>query len=355
MKILIFLVLFAITVSVPIKSQTKLSDLGRIVLNSYIPQQMDLPNESKDLLKTKLIQIATNQGMGGSSDLNPRFIITASVNIISKNIIAGPPQMIAQNIDVTLFIGDAFENKIFSNLTIPLKGIGNNENKSIIDALKRINPNSKQIESFVEDGKNKIVAFYNAQCNFFIKEAKTLAKEGKYEEAIYKLSIIPEVCQDCYFNSLDLIGFIYQQKINSDGKKALNIAKTTWAANQNAQAAEKVSKILSTVNPASNCQSEINTLLKTIESKLNADERAQWQFKMKQYEDRIAKEKEEMRQQEEQAQRDYEVNKENLKIADKQAERNFELNKIRLNVYHDVAVEYAKNQPKSISYNIYWR
>ena len=151
--------------------------------------------------------------MGGSSDINPRFIITASVNISSKDIIAGPPQMIAQNIDITLFIGDAFENKIFSNLTLSLKGIGNNENKSLIDAFKRINPNNKEIESFIGEGKNKIITFYNAQCDFFLKEAETLTKEGKYEEAIYKLSLIPEVCQDCYFNSLDLIGFIYQQKI----------------------------------------------------------------------------------------------------------------------------------------------
>ena len=54
---------------------------------------------------------------------------------------------------------------------------------------------------------------------------------------------------------------------------------------------EKVGDILSTVNPASNCQTEINTLLKSVESKLKADEKAQWQFKMKQYEDKIARKK----------------------------------------------------------------
>jgi len=39
-----------------------------------------------------------------------------------------------------------------------------------------------------------------------------------------------------------------------------------------------------------------------------------------------------------------------------QAIRNLELDKIRVNAYREVAVEYAKNQPKTINYNnIYWR
>lgn len=37
----------------------------------------------------------------GGSQANPRFIITANVNVGTKDIIAGPPQMIAQNIEVT--------------------------------------------------------------------------------------------------------------------------------------------------------------------------------------------------------------------------------------------------------------
>jgi len=355
MKIFLFSSLLLIVVSIFIQAQPKLDDFGRIVLNTYIPDKLDLPSESKALLETKLSQITSNYGMGGS-DINPRFIITASVNVSSKDIIAGPPPMIAQNIDITLFIGDAFENKIFSNLTLSLKGVGNNENKSLIDALKRINPKNKEIESFIEEGKNKIITFYNTQCDFFSKEAETLTKQGKYEEAIYRLSLIPEVCQDCYFKSLDQMTSIYQQKIDSDCNQILNNAKTIWVAQQNSQGAEKVGDILSQVNPAANCHTEVNKFIKSVESKLKADEKARWDFKMKQYEDKIVREKEELRLSEIQAQRDYEMGKENLKYQDKQAERNYVLDKTRVSAYRDIAVEYAKNQPKTIYYNnIYWR
>ena len=354
MKLILFS-LFLLAGSVSAQSQSKIDNFGRIVLNTYIPEQIGLPSESKDLLEKKLSQISSNYGMG-ASDINPRFIITASFNVNTKDIIAGPPPMIAQNIDVTLFIGDAFENKIFANLILSLKGVGNNENKSIIDALKRINPKIKEIESFIQEGKNKIISFYNTQCDFISKEAETLTKQGNYEEAIYKLSLVPEVCQDCYFKNLDLMAAIYQQKIDSDCKKILNIAKTTWAAAQNHQGAEKVGDILTEVNSAANCQSEINKFIKSIDSKLKADEKARWQFKIKQYEDKIAKEKEETQLREMQAQREYEINKEKLNLEGKQAERNFALDKIKISAYRDVAIEYLKNRPKTIPYNnIYWR
>lgn len=39
-----------------------------------------------------------------------------------------------------------------------------------------------------------------------------------------------------------------------------------------------------------------------------------------------------------------------------QSQRNQELDKIRLKNYREIAIEYAKNQPKTITYNnIYWK
>jgi hypothetical protein len=341
------------------QNSTKLDDFGRIVLNTYLSEQMDIPAEARKLLDTKLSQVASNYGMGGSS-VNPRFIITASINVGTKDIIAGPPQMIAQNLDVTIFIGDALENKIFCNTTLSLKGVGTNENKAFIDALKKINPRNKDLASLIEEGKTKIVTYFNTQCDFTIKEAMTLKELGKYEEAIYKLSIVPEVCQDCYFKCLDTLLFVYQEKIDKDCQVKFQEAKTTWAAAQNPTGAEKAGDILSNINPMATCQPEIDAFIKTIDAKLKADEKARWQFKMKQYADKIAAQKEQVRIAEEKSKRD-DVYRENQSQRDaisqeKQSQRNYELDKIRVTAYRDVAVEYAKNQPKTVTYNnIYWR
>ena len=340
-------------------AQVKLDDFGRIVLNTYLPDNIAIPTEAKNLLLTKLNQITSNNGMGGSQS-NPRFIITANVNVGTKDIIAGPPQMIAQNLDVTLFIGDAITNTIFTNTTLSLKGVGTNENKAFIEALKTINPKNKEVLAFLEEGKTKIINYYSTNCDFIIKEAQTLVKQEKYDEAIYQLSLVPDVCQDCYFKCLDTLSVVYQKKIDADCRTKFKLAKVTWSAAQNPEGAEKVGDILSTINPLASCQAEIDAFIKTIDAKLKADEKAKWQFKMKQYADKIAAHKEQVRIAEEKGKRD-DTYRENQSQRDaisqeKQSSRNFELDKIRVNSYREIAVEQAKNQPKTITYNnIYWR
>ncbi len=350
--VLIALILF--TSSINAQTEPKLDDFGRIVLNTYLPEQSNLTSEARNYLTTKLAQIATNYGMSGS-ELNPRFIISASINIGSKDIIAGPPQMIAQNIELTLFVGDAMENKVFSNTILNLKGVGTNENKALINAIKKINPKKKELSIFINEAKSKIITYYNTQCDFILKDALALRKLGNYNEAIYKLSIVPNVCQECYFRSLDTLSIIYQQKIDEDCEILLQRAKTTWAGSQKNEGAEKVGEILRQIHPGASCQNEVDVFIQSVSEKLDAIAKVEWEFKMKQYEDQIEREIELLRMRDEQNQRNFELAKEDQRQDGIQAVRNFELDKIRTNAYNEIALEYAKNQPKTIYNNINWK
>ena len=326
----------------------KLDDFGRIILNSHISEKLELTSEVKNTLLTKLDQISSANGMGGSQ-INHRFIITANVTIGSKDIIAGPPQMLAQNLELTLFIGDAITNTIFSTISLSLKGVGTNENKAYIDAFKNINPKNKEVVAFLDEGKTKIINYYSTNCDFILKDAQALTKQEKYDEAIYKLSLVPDVCKECYFKCLDTLTTIYQKKIDADCKIKLNQAKSLWAAQQTPIGAEKVGDILSSINPMASCQGEIEYFIKTIDTKLKADEKARWEFKMKQYADKIEAQKEQVRITEEKEKRDD-------TYRETQSTRNYEIDKIRVNSYREVAIEYARNQPRTVTYNnIYWR
>lgn len=340
-------------------AQVELNDFGRIVLNTHIPDNTPIPQEARALLVNKLNQMTTNYGMGGSVT-NPRFIITATVDIGTKDIIAGPPQLIAQQLSLTIYIGDAVTKTLFSSLILNLKGVGTNENKSFIEAIKRINPKSEEAKGLLDVAKAKIISYYSSNCDFIIKEAQTLVKQGKYDEAIYQLSLVPDVCQDCYFKCLDTLVSVYQQKIDADCQVKFNEAKAIWAAAQTPNGAERAGDVLSTINPMASCQTDITVFIKTIDSKLKADEKSRWQFKMKEYADKVAAQKEQTRIAEEQSKRD-DVYREkqaqrDAEANEKQAQRNLELDKIRVNAFREVAVAYAKNQPKKATYdNVYWR
>lgn len=300
-------------------AQVKLDDFGRIVLNTYLPDNNSIPTEAKKALETKLSQITTNNGMGGSTS-NPRFIITAVLNVTTKDIVPGPPQMIAQNIEATLFVGDAITNTAFSTTIISIKGVGTNENKSLIDAIKNINPKNKEITSFLEEGKTKIISYYATQCDFIINDAETLAKQEQFDEAIYKLALVPEICKDCYFKTSELVADLFQQKIDNDCKTKLAKAKMLWAGQKNAKNAEDVIDVISDINPNAACYSAAASLTKEIAAKIKADEKARIELALKKYSDKMAMEKK------------------------------------QINAYKEIAIEYAKNQPKTITNNnIIWR
>lgn len=100
-KFIAVLILTVATISS--NAQDKLSDVNRIVLNTYVPTQAEpLPDQAKSLLENKLSQIASSNGMGGSA-INPRFVLMANIAIITKDIIPGPPQMLAYNLEITFY------------------------------------------------------------------------------------------------------------------------------------------------------------------------------------------------------------------------------------------------------------
>jgi hypothetical protein len=346
MKKIFGVVLIVVTSTISIAQN--INDFGRIVLNTHMQEYEGIPASAVKMLKNKLDQIATKNGIGGS-EVNPRFIITAEVNITTKDIIPGPPQMIAQNLDITFFIGDAIDNVKFSSTTFSLKGVGTNETKAFIGAFKTINPNKTELKELVEEAEKEIISYYNSKCEFIKKESATMVSQGNFDEAIYKLSLIPEVCQDCYYECLDLTTTYYQQKVDADCHKKLQEANAIWAGGRNGTAAQKCADILKTIYPTAQCQDELKAFSAMVSAKLAADEKKRWQFKMKQYADVIAAQKEKVRIAEEKGKRDD-------TYREKQSSRNFELDKINSNNSREIAIEHARNQPKAVTYNnIYWR
>ena len=105
----------------------KSDDLGRIVLNAYVSNQVEgLPSSAHRMLLSKVAQVASSNGIGGST-LNPRFILTPNITVLSKDLTATAPPMTALGLEITFYIGDGIEGVLFANTSIEVKGVGTNE------------------------------------------------------------------------------------------------------------------------------------------------------------------------------------------------------------------------------------
>lgn len=310
-------------------------DIGRITIQAYVPETESLPNESAKLLQTKLSQIITNNGIA-DNEYCERFVLTAKVNIITKDIVAGPPQRISQKMDITLSIGDIKEDKVFSSLTMTTVGIGTSLEKSYISAFKNVRPDNPRIKEFMEDGKNKILAYYEANCPAMMAEAKSLANQQQYGEALLILTSIPDVCKDCYEQSCNLQSSIYVDMINTLGASLLKQAQSAWAEQPNRDGAERAMSFISQINADADCMAQVNKLTEEITKKLIADDKREWQLKLEQYRDDQKREAEERAY----AQQRY---------AEQQ-----KTNRTYIRACRDAAVAYYKNRPKVVN-NYYTR
>lgn len=255
-----------------------LSEKDKMALAIWIPDGTEnLTPAAKSVLQNKLTNIATENGIVGSSEFQ-RFVMAANVNVISKNITSTAPVMQAYTLSVDLYIGDGIDGKAFSSYSITVKGVGENETKAYIAALKNIQIDNPTIQSFIGKGKSKIVAYYNTQCDFIITKAKTLANQNKFDEALWYLTTIPDECSDCWKKAMDAASLIFKQKINVECKQKLNEANNIWNAAQNWEAAQEAGRILSSIDPNADCVGEIKTLANKIEKRIKEVDNREWNF-----------------------------------------------------------------------------
>ena len=127
------------------------------------PQVSDqaIPQATKNLLINKMKQICTKNGMSGEGE-NPFFVMDVSIDVLTKDITPSAPPMHALTLSVNFEIKDNMSGNVYSQTSIEVKGVGKNETKAYMEAVKVLNTNAGQFKAFVEKGKEKIrITSYN--------------------------------------------------------------------------------------------------------------------------------------------------------------------------------------------------
>lgn len=265
----------------------KADDLGRISLTSVIPTQVaGMPKQAESLLKNKLNEITTKNGLGGGAT-NPQFILTANVAIITKDVLPTGNGMLAYTLQVTFYVADYVNKVSFASTSIEVKGAGVGEEKAYISAIKTIPAGKPEIKQMLEQGKTKIIEYFNSKCDFIIKEAKSLADQKKFGDAIFKLTSVPDVCKECYNKAMDNVKPIFQMYMDDKCHKDLAKAKTAWGGSLNYDGAMAAQSYLSGITPDAKCYGEAQELVKEIKAKVFADQKKEWDFAMKVYQDGV--------------------------------------------------------------------
>lgn len=294
---------------------------GQIAINVVLPQMPNVPEEARTALETKMQQVATQYGLA-SNGITDRFVMTAKVNVTSKDVTPTTPVKISQKMEVTLFIGDVIDNKVYESVVLNVAGIGQSETQSMIKAFNQIKASNPQLKVFIENAEQKIVEYYSNNCQFILTEANSLAQQQKYDASIAKLMAVPKVCKECYEQCMTKAVEVYQKKIDEDGAILVQQARSKWLATRDYPAAKESLAILANIAPQSKAQevanrlvSEINTHLRNLEAMAAEQRKQEWEFAQRQYDDHVRTQR---------------------KLID---------------AAREVGMAYANNQPRTITYN----
>lgn len=288
------------------------NDVGKIALSVVMPEIVDgLDVSQLSELETKISQIVTVSGLAASG-YNNNFVIYPKFAIYESNIVEGGMQKITVvTAELSLFIKQVNNNILFSTISKPLKGSGNNKELAITNAISKIPTNDPEFKIFIETGKSKIIQYYETKCVDIIKKSDSYVKMQQYDQALGLLMTVPEEVSSCYNRIQDKAIEAYKAYQTQKCAELIQKAKTFLAANDYAGALN----ILSDIDPSASCFKESQILAKTAETKVDAEEKKQWDFKMKQYSDAVSLEKQ------------------------------------RVEAIKKIAVSYYKSQPTTVNYN----
>jgi tetratricopeptide (TPR) repeat protein len=314
MKIInLIIIIFALTFTTFAQST---ADIRKIALSVIMPDNVEGLNDSQlSKLETKITQIVTSSGIA-TSGYNNNFVIYPKFSIIESNIIEGGIQNITVvTAEINLFIKQVDNNLLFSSISKSLKGSGSSKVLAISNAISKIMSGDQEYKTFIFVGKSKIIQYYESKCTDIRITADSYIKMQQYEKAMGLLMSVPEEISsnesNCYIEIQEKAIEAYKAFQTQSCSVLIQKAITALAANDYAGALN----ILSDIDPSTSCFNEALKIAEVAEKKVNEEEKQQWDFQMKQYND--AKRLEEQ----------------------------------RIQTIKEIAASYYKSQPTSVTYN----
>ncbi len=250
------------------------SDIGIAVA---MPSECQLDNNTKSILKNKLLRIISSQGVAGIEC--GAIVIVPDVDVANYNTIGGGMRRITSvELEITVSVRNMITNTIFNATQIHVTGEGYSDIEAKRSAINKINVNSSEYAQFVKESKTKIYDYYDANTSVLLSKAKTLASQQLYDEALALLASYPESLPG-YAKISDAMVSIFEQY---QGQILLS-AQAAYSRRDYAEAAE----LAATISAQSKCAPQAKALL----DKINKSED-------KLYNDMLAKEREEIQSKE---------------------------------------------------------
>jgi hypothetical protein len=261
-------------------------------------------------LESKVMHLITSNGIGAVG-YSQSFVIYPKFEIYQvQNSSAGMRSVSVADCNLSIFIKQVSTNAVFGSWSRDIKGSGSSRNQAIMNALNQVRSTDPGFEKFISDAREKITAYYVKNCSAIMQQADAAAHVDDFGKALSLYLSIPIQATECFATANAKTKAVYQKFQAKQCSQYLQKAKAYKSADDYTQAL----KMLMMVDPKGPCGRESEVVIRSIEGKIDAERRQEWEFLLLQHSDEIA------------------------------------LEKARLAAMSEIAAAWAKSQPSKISY-----
>lgn len=192
-KILISMAITMLT-AMTLTAQQPMEEQDRIAISVGTPSGID-NDKAAATIKNNLTQALVLNGIAAADS---RFTAVTDIVELSKDVTSTAPAMFVTELEVSIFIVDLYTGNIFGQTSFTVKGVNDGEKASYMDAIRNIKARNPKLRSLINNAKDKIFAYFDAEGDQILNRVDALIASGDYKAAVIEAYAIPRACSDLY-------------------------------------------------------------------------------------------------------------------------------------------------------------
>jgi len=199
---------------------------------------------------------------GGFSKMNTaKYFVAPRIGVINSAVTGNYPVFHTVELQLSLAACDNESKDIIKSTSIIIKGSGFTYQEAMQEAIRGVRLQNEGLKQFANDVRDRIVAFYSAECSRILADAKANSTDSPYG-SIGMLGTIPKA-SSCYDEAVALRVELIESYINQQCSQAITDARITWESSQNIQ---KSLTPLKGVSFSDNCYDEYLALIDEVDA-----------------------------------------------------------------------------------------
>lgn len=236
-----------------------------------ISQGENVPAAIERQLQSRVLRALARNGVS-AGNYGSQFFVAARFDNGFEDVTSGTaPKYVIKTV-LTLYIADT-EGQVYSAWSTDLKGVGDSQERAYMRCLDGLKASSPDFVKFVDDGRDKIVEYFNNNYPSYIDKARTAMNQRNYDDAAYYVSQIPECCNG-WDQAQALALKIYEHSTDYDAATLLAKAEAAWAADPTDNGAAVAGGYLAQIDPNAACRPQAEALMK----KMSRVVKANWDY-----------------------------------------------------------------------------